>query len=122
MKHTYVRARVDARTKAKAAKALVRQSLTISEAIRHFLAEVVRQGKMPVQFENEPRVVSGRTLWRMKRASQARDRALAIAMRGKPSKGQGMLISPKLARGARIRWPSARLDVTDATRHCRSTK
>ena len=108
MKNTYIRARVDAKTKAKASKVLAMQSLTISEAIRHFLAEVVRQRKMPLPFEKEVKVVSARTLWKMKRASQARDRALA--MRGKTSKGDGLLISPKLVRGARIRWPSTRLD------------
>jgi addiction module RelB/DinJ family antitoxin len=96
MKNTYIRARVDAKTKAKAGKVLAMQSLTISEAIRHFLGEIARQKKMPLRFAKEPRVVSGRTLWRMKRASQARDRSLAV--RRKFARGQNTLISPKLAR------------------------
>jgi addiction module RelB/DinJ family antitoxin len=108
MKPKRVSARIDKKTKSNAAKVLRRQHLTLSEAIRHFLAEVVRLQKMPVAFEPAPKIVSPRTLWRMKRASQARDRACAA--RGEFSKGQNLLISPKQARESRVRWPDARLD------------
>ena len=108
MKTKRVSVRIDEKTKSNAARVLRRQHLTLSEAIRHFLAEVVRLKKMPVDFEPTPRVVSGRTLWRMKRAAQARDHARAA--RGEFSKGQNLLISPKQARESRVRWPHARLD------------
>jgi hypothetical protein len=52
-------------------------------------------------------VVSGRILWRTKRAQQARDRNFAV--RGEASEDR-LLISPKDARSARIEWPDVDLD------------
>jgi hypothetical protein len=43
----------------------------------------------------------------MKRASQARDRELVA--RGAVSSEDLMLVKPKDLRGARIRWPNAKL-------------
>jgi hypothetical protein len=53
------------------------------------------------------RTASGEVLWQMKRSSQARDRELVA--RGKVSAEDLMLIKPKALRGARIRWPNAKL-------------
>jgi len=107
MKTRFVCARVDAGLKIRAGKILAQEDLTLSEAIRTFLAEVVRQKRMPLQLAAAPRVVSGRKLWKMKRAQQARDRARAA--RGKLTKGH-LLISPKQARETRVRWPDADLE------------
>ena len=52
------------------------------------------------------KVVTGRTLWKMKRAQQARDRARAA--RGEFS--DSFLISPELAREAQVEWPDVDLD------------
>lgn len=52
-------------------------------------------------------VVSGKRLWQMKRASQARDRQLIA--QGVLSAEDVMLIKPKALRGASIRWPTAKL-------------
>ena len=52
------------------------------------------------------KVVSGRTLWKMKRVQQARDRARAA-----PGEfTESFLISPELAREAQIEWPDVDLD------------
>lgn len=102
-----VTVRVDPRLKARAGKILAKEHLTLSVAIRTFLTEVARQKKMPIELATAPRVVSGRTLWKIKRAQQARD--LARGARGKSSKGH-VLISSRAARGARIQWPDVDLN------------
>src|ERR1700677_3899797 len=99
MKTKAVSARIDAALKARAGKILASEHLTLSDAIRIFLTEVVRQKKMPVELAAAPRIVSGRRLWVMKRAQQARDLA-----RGRRRKS-AFLISPKEAREARVEWP-----------------
>lgn len=104
MKTKAVSARIDTTLKVRAGKILVREHLTMSDAIRIFLTEVVRQKKMPLELAAAPRIVSGRRLWAMKRAQQERD--LARGRRGKSV----FLISPKEAREARIEWPDADLD------------
>jgi hypothetical protein len=53
------------------------------------------------------RRASGEVLWQMKRSSQARDRELVACEA--VSAEDLMLIKPKALRGARIRWPNAKL-------------
>jgi addiction module RelB/DinJ family antitoxin len=107
MKTQYVGARVDARLKTRAGKILAQKQLTLSDGIRIFLAEVVQQKQMPVQLETATRIVSGRTLWKIKGAQQARD--LARVPRGRSTRSR-FLISPREARKARLDWPDADLD------------
>jgi addiction module RelB/DinJ family antitoxin len=106
MKAKFVCVRVDAKVKVHAAKILAKEELTLSDAIRIFLAEVVDQKKMPVKLQTTPRIVSGRTLQKIKQAQQARDHARSA--RGKRSRR--FLISAKEAREARVEWPDADLD------------
>jgi DNA-damage-inducible protein J len=98
MKTEVVRARIEADRKAQAAAVLAASGLEVSDAIRLFFRQVVRE-------------VSGEMLWRMKRSSkrssQARDRELVA--RGAVAAEDLMLIKPKALRGARIRWPNAKL-------------
>lgn len=56
---------------------------------------------------SDRRPVSGELLWRMKRSQQARDRDLVA--RGAVSPEDVMLVKPTALRGARIRWPKAKL-------------
>jgi addiction module RelB/DinJ family antitoxin len=102
MKTKAVSARINTALKARARKILAQEHLTLSDAIRILLIEVVRQKKMPIELAAAPRIVSGRRLWAMKRAQQARD--LARGRRGKSA----FMISPKEAREALIEWPDSR--------------
>jgi addiction module RelB/DinJ family antitoxin len=106
MKAKLVCVRVDAKLKVRAAKILAKEELTLSDAIRIFLAEVVHQKNMPVELQAGPRIVSGRTLRKIKQAQQARDHARSSS--GKRSRQ--LLISAKEAREARVEWPDADLD------------
>jgi hypothetical protein len=73
-----------------------------------FFRQVVREGGLPFMVKSSGiREVSGELLWQMKRASQARDRELVA--RGAVSSEDLMLVKPKDLRGARIRWPNAKL-------------
>ena len=74
----------------------------LSEAVRILLAQVVKQGGLtfPVRARH---VVSGDKLWKMKRASQQRDRKLAA--NEDVSAGEMLLISPDRMRNAQIAWP-----------------
>jgi addiction module RelB/DinJ family antitoxin len=107
MKTEVVRARIEADLKAQAAAVLADSGLEMSDAIRLFLRQVVRKGGLPFPVKSSVRVVSGKRLWQMKRASQARDRQLMA--RGALSAEDVMLIKPKALRGASIRWPRAKL-------------
>jgi DNA-damage-inducible protein J len=107
MKIEVVRARIEAELKAQAGAVLAASGLEMSDAIRLFLRQVVRTGGLPFPVKSDVRVVSGKRLWQMKRASQARDRRLVA--RGALSADDVMLVKPKALRGARIRWPTAKL-------------
>jgi addiction module RelB/DinJ family antitoxin len=108
MKTEVVRARVEADLKAQAAAVLADSGLEMSDAIRLFLRQVVTAGGLPFPVKSRGvRVVPGKRLWQMKRASQARDRHLMA--RGALSAEDVMLIKPKALRGASIRWPTAKL-------------
>lgn len=107
MKTEVVRARIETDLKEQAAAVLADSGLEMSDAIRLFLRQVVRAGGLPFPVKGGVRVVSGRRLWQMKRASQARDRQLAA--QGVLSAEDVMLIKPKALRGASIRWPTVKL-------------
>ena len=103
-----VRARIEADLKAQAAAVLAASGLEVSDAIRLFFRQIVREGGLPFAVKSSGiREVSGELLWQMKRSSQARDRELVS--RGAVSPEDLMLVKPKALRGARIRWPNAKL-------------
>ena len=108
MKTEVVRARVETDLKAQANAVLADSGLEMSAAIRLFLRQVVKAGGLPFPVKSgAARAVSGKRLWQMKRASQARDRRLLA--QGALSAEDVMLIKPKALRGASIRWPTAKL-------------
>jgi addiction module RelB/DinJ family antitoxin len=108
MKTEVVRARIETDLKAQASAVLADSGLEMSDAIRLFLRQVVRAGGLPFPVKGGGvHVASGKQLWQMKRASQARDRQLVA--RGALSPEDVMLIKPKALRGATIRWPTAKL-------------
>jgi len=109
MKDSVVRARIEDDLKAQAAEVLASCGLELSDAIRLFLRQVVVQGGLPfaVRQAGGVRVVPPGRLREMKRAAQARDRR--IAAQEDLSGGGMLLIRPEQVRGARVRWPSARL-------------
>jgi DNA-damage-inducible protein J len=102
MKQSVVRARIDNDLKAEASSVLESCGLGLSEAVRLFLAQVVKQGGLPFPVRAR-HVVSGDQLWKMKRASQQRDRKLAVSE--DVSAGEMLLISPDRMRNAQIAWP-----------------
>jgi DNA-damage-inducible protein J len=102
MKQSVVRARIDNDLKAEASSVLESCGLGLSEAVRLFLAQVVKQGGLPFPVRAR-HVVSGDQLWKMKRASQQRDRKLAASE--DVSAGEMLLISPDRMRNAQIAWP-----------------
>jgi DNA-damage-inducible protein J len=109
MKDSVVRARIDSNLKSQASKVLAECGLEPSDAIRMFLRQVVVQGGIPftVHSGGDVRAVDPEILWAMKRAAQARDHA--IASREDLSAGEMLLIRPDQVRGAKVKWPSARL-------------
>jgi addiction module RelB/DinJ family antitoxin len=108
MKTEVVRARIEADRKAQAAAVLAASGFEVSDAIRLFFWRLVRERGLPFRVKSSGiREVSGEMLWRMKRSSQARDRELVA--RGAVAAEDLMLIKPKALRGARIRWPNAKL-------------
>ena len=107
MKTEVVRARIEVELKERAAAVLTDSGLEMSDAIRLFLRQVVKAGGLPFPVRSSVRVVSGSKLWQMKRSSQARDRQLVAS--GVLSAEDLMLVKPQSLRGARIRWPKAKL-------------
>lgn len=104
MKTTVVRARIDAELKEQATAVLAANALGMSDAIRIFLQQVVRRGGLPFAVRDpEVRAVPGKQLRAMKRASQARDRALAQRRDVAPE--AMLLLRPERLRGARLEWP-----------------
>ena len=109
MKDSVVRARIAAELKAQASEVLSSCGLELSDAIRLFLQQVVlyRGIPFPVRGSGKARVVASERMLEMKRAAQTRDRAIA---EGEDlSGGEMLLIRPDEARGAKIKWPSAKL-------------
>lgn len=102
MKQSVVRARIDNDLKAKASAVLESCGLGLSDAVRIFLGQVVKQGGLPFSVRAR-HVVSGDQLWKMKRAAQQRDRKLAA--NEDISAGELLLISPDRMRNAQIAWP-----------------
>lgn len=84
-------------------------ALWMSDAIRIFLQQVVRRGGLPFAVrDSDVRAVSGKQLRAMKRASQARDRALA--QRDDVDPEAMLLLRPERLRGARLEWPEEPAD------------
>ena len=108
MKSAIVRARIEADLKVQAGEVLAANGLELSDAIRLFLRQVVLKGGLPFQVR-APRIkeAPAEKLWQMKRASQARDRA--IAAKSDLSGGQMLLVPPEEVREARVKWPNAKL-------------
>jgi len=102
MKQSVVRARIDSDLKAEASAVLESCGLGLSDAVRIFLGQVVKQGGLPFPVRAR-HVVSGDQLRKMKRASQQRDRKLAV--NEDVSAGEMLLISPERVRNAQIAWP-----------------
>jgi DNA-damage-inducible protein J len=109
MKEGVVRARIDHGLKAQASEVLSSCGLEISDAIRLFLRQVVLRGGLPFPIRNQGgvRVVAPGRLRAMKRAAQARDRA--IAAHEDLSDGRMLLIRPDQVRDAKVKWPSVDL-------------
>lgn len=108
-KDAVVRARLDAGLKSRASKVLAACGLELSDAIRLYLQQVVLQNGIPFPIDGEGKVqyVPAEQLWEMKHAAQARDHV--IAAREDLSGGQMLLIRPDQLRGAKVKWPSAKL-------------
>jgi addiction module RelB/DinJ family antitoxin len=108
-KDSVVRARIDARLKARASRVLAACGLELSDAIRLYLQQVVLQGGIPFSIEGHSRVhyVPAEQLWNMKHAAQARDRS--IAAHEDLSGGEMLLIRPDQLRGARVKWSTGQL-------------
>ena len=107
MKDSVVRARIDSRLKADAARVLAQCGLEPSDAIRLFLQQVVAYQGIPFEIRSVEREPSLAELRELKRRSQERDHQIAKSV--DVSKGQMLLLRPERMRGARIRWPKASL-------------
>lgn len=104
MKDAIVRARIDAELKEQASSVLEANALDMSAAIRIFLQHVVRCGGLPFAVRDPAvRVVSGKQLRAMKRATQSRDRALVE--RGEVPPESMLMLRPERLKGARVEWP-----------------
>src|SRR5258708_39916262 len=97
-----VRARIDNDLKAEASAVLESCGLGLSDAIRIFLGQVVKQGGLPFPVRAR-HIISGDQLWKMKHAAQQRDRKLAANQN--VSAGEMLLVSPDRMRKAQIVWP-----------------
>ena len=102
MKQSVVRVRIDNDLKVAASAVLESCGLGLSDAVRIFLGQVVKQGGLPFPVRAR-HVVPGNQLRKMKRASQQRDRKLAA--NEDVSAGEMLLISPDRMRNAQIAWP-----------------
>ena len=107
MKDSVVRARIDSRLKADAARVLAQCGLEPSDAIRLFLQQVVAYQGIPFEIRSVEWEPSLAELRELKRRSQERDHQIAKSV--DVSKGQMLLLRPERMRGARIRWPKASL-------------
>ena len=96
-----VQVRVDAKLKKQAQAALQAHELRLSDAIRLFITETARLGRLPFDAHDAPmRSISQKRLWAMKRAQQARDRAAVASGTIKPE--SVLLIRPDRIKGAKM--------------------
>jgi addiction module RelB/DinJ family antitoxin len=107
MKDNLVRARIDSHLKARASRVLAACGLEPSDAIRLFLQQVVAHNGIPFEIRGAEPNFSGDQLAALKRQSQDRDHHIAASE--DVSSGSMFLIRPEQARGAKVRWPKARL-------------
>ena len=107
MKDNLVRARIDSDLKAQASRVLAACGLEPSDAIRLFLQQVVAHNGIPFAIRGAEPNLSRDPLAALKRQSQDRDHQIAAAE--DVSSGNMFLIRPEQARGAKVRWPKARL-------------
>lgn len=107
MKNAVIRARIDSELKANALQVLASCGLEASDAIRLFLQQVVAHQGIPFDIRSAERAPSMAELKVLKRQSQKRDQRIARSV--DVSKGQMLLLRPKRLRGARVRWPKAKL-------------
>lgn len=121
MKSEIVRARIDADLKADAGEILRGLGMEMSDAIRMFLRQVVQRRGLPFAVrESFPRVVSGKRLWAMKRAGQARSQRL-VARGAVPPDAMFLLHGEQVA-NARVSWPDAPLSAAAAAREKRGER
>lgn len=107
MKDAVVRARIHAELKANAARVLAACGLELSDAIRLFLQQVVAHHGVPFEIRSADREPSMAQLQALKRKSQERDHRIANSV--DVSKGEMLLLRPERLRGAKVRWPKAKL-------------
>lgn len=107
MKDAVVRARISAELKANAARVLAACGLELSDAIRLFLQQVVAHQGVPFEIRSVEREPSMAELQVLKRQSQERDHRIANSV--DVSKGEMLLLRPDRLRGAKVRWPKAKL-------------
>ncbi len=106
MKDAVVRARIEVKLKDEASAVLGAMGLDVSDAIRLFLRQVVRERRLPFVVR-APAVLSAKHLWAMKRQSQIRDRQ-SVARGSLPPEGV-LLIRPADLAGVKVEWPQVPL-------------
>jgi DNA-damage-inducible protein J len=107
MKNAVVRARIDARLKAHAARVLAAYGLELSDAIRLYLQQVVAHRGIPFVIRSAQGELSMAQLQELKRQSQARDQRIANSR--DVSDGRMLLLRPERMRGAKVKWSKASL-------------
>ncbi len=98
--------KLDVVLKAQAKEVLQANGLTVSEAVRIFLQEVVSRGTLPPSLRR-PRTITKRLFWAMKRDQQARDQALVRA--GKVPPEAMFLLREERLKDATLEWPNTPL-------------
>jgi addiction module RelB/DinJ family antitoxin len=112
MPHSVVQIRIDADLKKQAQAALQIHGLRLNDALRLFLAETVRLGRLPFDAPDPPvQVISKKRFWAMKRAQQARDRDAVASGAIKPE--SMLLLRPDRIKGAKIVWPADDVPLVD---------
>lgn len=121
MKDEIVRARIDAGLKAEASHILQGLGLEMSDAIRLFLHQLLQRRGLPFAVrDGAAKVVSGKRLWAMKRAGQARSRALVAS--GAVAPDAVFLLRGEQAREVQVSWPDAPLSAAAAAREERGER
>lgn len=104
MRNAIVRARIEAELKQEAIAVLKANGLDLSDGIRLFLRQVVRNNGLPFSVNSGIQRVSARRLRQIKRREQKRDLEMVAA--GKLSAESVLMIRPDQVRSAKIKWPS----------------
>lgn len=121
MKSEIVRARIDADLKAEAGEVLQGLGLEMSDAIRLFLHQVVQHRGLPFAVrQGEPKVVSSKRLWAMKRAGQVQSRRLVAS--GAVAPDAVFLLRGEQVAKAQVSWPDAPLSAAAAAREERGER